>query len=69
MAGPFFQLLSAWTSEEESSTLFSFGFSGFMFGTICTYPLSGQLCSANINGFGGWSLVFYVPGKLLNYHS
>jgi MFS family permease len=61
--GPYFQLFSSWATEEEASTLLSFGFSGFSFGTILSYPLSGQLCTLNINGFGGWPLIFYVPGK------
>lgn len=61
--GPVFQLLSAWTSDEEVSTLLSLGLSGFSFGSIVAYPLSGYLCTANYNGFGGWPLIYYVPGK------
>ncbi|XP_015375414.1 PREDICTED: sialin-like [Diuraphis noxia] len=61
MAGPFFQLFSAWMSDDESSILLSFGFSGFSFGTILSYPMSGFLCGSNVHGFGGWSLIFYVP--------
>jgi len=61
--GPVFQLFSAWTSDEEVSTLLSFGLSGFSFGSIIAYPLSGYLCTANYNGFGGWALIYYVPGK------
>lgn len=63
MAGPFFQLFSAWMSDDEASILLSFGFSGYAFGTIMSYPLSGLLCGSNVDGFGGWSLIFYVPGK------
>jgi hypothetical protein len=66
MAGPFFQLFSAWMSDDEASTLLSFGFSGYSFGTIIIYPMSGALCSSNIYGFGGWSLIFYVPGKCIS---
>ncbi|XP_060841632.1 sialin-like [Rhopalosiphum padi] len=64
MAGPFFQLFSAWMSDDEASTLLSFGFSGYSFGTIIIYPMSGALCSSNIYGFGGWSLIFYVPATI-----
>lgn len=67
MVGPFFHLFSAWASEEEVSTLLSFGFSGYSFGTILSYPISGMFCSANINGYGGWPLIYYVPGKKLYY--
>ncbi|KAL5234676.1 hypothetical protein ACI65C_002086 [Semiaphis heraclei] len=61
MAGPFFQLFSAWLSDDEASILLSFSFSGYAFGTIMIYPLSGLLCGSNVYGFGGWSLIFYVP--------
>lgn len=62
MPGPFFQLIGAWTPEEEMSKLLGFAFSGFSFGTIVAYPLSGQLCTFNFHGFGGWPLIYYVPG-------
>lgn len=65
MAGPFFQLFSAWMSEDEASILLSFAFSGYSFGTIMIYPMSGALCNSNIYGYGGWSLIFYVPGKYI----
>ncbi|XP_025194467.1 uncharacterized transporter slc-17.2-like [Melanaphis sacchari] len=61
MTGPFFQLFSAWMADDEASILLSFGFSGYSFGTIMIYPMSGVLCSSNIYGFGGWPLIFYVP--------
>ncbi|CAI6348588.1 unnamed protein product [Macrosiphum euphorbiae] len=64
LAGPFFQLFSAWMSEDEASLMLSFGFSGYAFGTIISYPMSGSLCDSNINGFGGWPLIFYVPATI-----
>ncbi|XP_022181499.1 uncharacterized transporter slc-17.2-like [Myzus persicae] len=64
LAGPFFQLFSAWMSEDEASILLSFGFSGYAFGTIMIYPLSGALCGSNFNGFGGWPLIFYIPAMI-----
>lgn len=65
MVGPFFQLLGAWTTDDEASILLGIGFSGYSFGTILIYPMSGQLCSVNFNGFGGWPLIYYVPGTCL----
>lgn len=63
MAGPCFHLFSAWITEEESSTLVGFGFSGYTFGTILTYWMSGIMCSTQIGGVGGWPLIYYAPGK------
>lgn len=65
--GPFFHLFSAWASEEEASTLLSFSFSGYSFGTILSYPFSGIFCSTNIYGYGGWPLIYYIPGKIIYY--
>ncbi|VVC42252.1 Major facilitator superfamily,Major facilitator superfamily domain [Cinara cedri] len=61
MVGPFFELFGAWVPDDEIPTLLSFSFSGFMIGTILAYPASGQLCDVNVDGFGGWPLIFYAP--------
>lgn len=67
IVGPCFQLFGAWSTDEESSSLLTFSFSGFSFGTILIYPISGQLCNTNIVGIGGWPLIFYVPGTYVLY--
>ena len=53
-------MLSKWVPTMERTTLGAFVLAGTQFGTVISLPLSGWLCSLELDH--GWPLTFYVPG-------
>lgn len=60
-----FALFSKWAPKRERTLLMGFAYSGFPFGNILIYPLSGALCHTGIDG--GWPMLFYTTGNFFIY--